>query len=165
MCAQACDVNNNDDPPPLSLANGIDFGVMSRLPNHTPLSEMEAMATSDVRLYHLTVKVWLLSWPPPHCEVLPRHTWLGWTSYRRCSPRVSTLPVPLPRMSRAPDCSDGFRRFPRRFPTVPDGFRRFPTVPHHAWLPRMCPRGRPSPASLCMCWAAGSCDGRLGEST
>lgn len=54
---QACDKQNEHDPPKFSLANGIDFGVLSRLPEYQPLSEMEIMALSDIRLYHITVKV------------------------------------------------------------------------------------------------------------
>ena len=43
--------------PKLSIANGIDFGLLSRVPQLEPLSDVEQMLLSEVRLYHLVVKV------------------------------------------------------------------------------------------------------------
>ena len=43
--------------PKLSIANGIDFGLLSRIPQLEPLSDVEQMLLSEVRLYHLVVKV------------------------------------------------------------------------------------------------------------
>ena len=70
---QACDEGNVNDPPPLSLANGIDFGVLSRLPGYRAPSEVECMAMSDIRLYHVTVKVCARTcYPLPPSRPLPR---------------------------------------------------------------------------------------------
>ena len=71
---QACVEDNVDDPPPLSLANGIDFGVLSRLPGYRAPSEVECMAMSDIRLYHLTVKV-CVPWPVHVDPLLPHHAY------------------------------------------------------------------------------------------
>ena len=50
---------NVDDPPEYSLANGLDFGVLSRVPllADCPLTQLETVLLSHIRLYHLTIKV------------------------------------------------------------------------------------------------------------
>ena len=53
---QACE---NSDPvrPKMSLANGVDYGVLSRIPELDKLSCLEEMLLSEVRLYHIVAKV------------------------------------------------------------------------------------------------------------
>ena len=48
---------NESDPPNRSLADGVDYGWLARVPGLEPLSDLEAMLISDVRLYHTVVKV------------------------------------------------------------------------------------------------------------
>ena len=43
--------------PKMSIAAGIDFGLLSRLPELEPLSDVELMLLSEVRLYHVVAKV------------------------------------------------------------------------------------------------------------
>ena len=67
MCKwQVSDPNNDSSPPEYSLANGLDFGVLSRVPllAGCELTPLETIVLSHVRLYHVTIKVRLsgLSW-------------------------------------------------------------------------------------------------------
>lgn len=74
-CWQVDDVDNIDDPPSMSLANGIDFGVLSRVPllAQWPLTQLETMVLSNIRLYHLVIKVHMAASRtvpcPPRCVI------------------------------------------------------------------------------------------------
>ena len=47
----------NAAAPKFSLADGIDYGWLARVPELEPLSDLEIMLLSSVRLYHSVVKV------------------------------------------------------------------------------------------------------------
>lgn len=62
MCQHCSAVANKADaaaPPKLSIAAGHDFGLLTRIKEFAaePLSEVERILLSDVRLYHVVVKV------------------------------------------------------------------------------------------------------------
>ena len=57
FCHHCSAAAGNKQIPKMSIAAGIDYGLLSRVKELTPLTEMEKMLVSEVRLYHVVFKL------------------------------------------------------------------------------------------------------------
>jgi hypothetical protein len=57
FCHHCSAAAGNKQIPRMSIAAGIDYGLLSRVKELTPLTEMEKMLVSEVRLYHVVFKL------------------------------------------------------------------------------------------------------------
>ena len=71
LCQHCCDQSAKGCTPKMSIAAGIDYGLLSRVPTLETPTDAEQMLLSSVRLYHVVVKVSALAHARPFASPFP----------------------------------------------------------------------------------------------